>query len=322
MDEFSLVERYFSSCGVIRPEVVLGIGDDAAIVSVPSSYQQVISTDTLVEGRHFSNSDSARSIGHKSLAVNLSDLAAMAAQPLATTLSLTLPTIDTDWVSQFSDGFCGLATQHQVQLIGGDVTQGPLSITVQIIGQIKQGHALLRSTARPGDEVYVSGNLGDAALALGLRHGSVSLADGVNLDLLNQALDQPNPRNELGLALDGLATSAIDVSDGLISDLEHVCKSSGCGVKIKQQQIPLSESYRDYLKQGGDWALALTSGDDYELCFTAPAGNQSSVYKISNQLNLKITQVGKMDSGQGVRVYNETDTLLDFELRGYRHFEN
>ena len=322
MDEFSLVEHYFASCGVIRPEVVLGIGDDAAILSIPSSYQQVISTDTLVEGRHFTNEASPRSIGHKALAVNLSDLAAMAAEPVAVMLSLTLPDIDKDWLAEFSHGFCKLAVERNVQLIGGDISRGSLSITAQVMGQVANGHAVLRSGAITGDEIYVSGALGDAALALAIRNRVVNLEKYVNSDCLNHALDQPEPRNELGLALVGIATSAVDISDGLIADLGHICDSSGCGASVLLEQVPLSEQYRSYLNQTNDWTLALAGGDDYELCFTSPFGNSAQIAQLSNDLGLAITQIGTITAGDGVQVMDKTNSTLNLQNQGYQHFVN
>lgn len=271
ISEFDLIRQYFATQPVIRADTVLGIGDDAAIVQPFPSQQIVLTTDTLVQGVHFSETTSAEDIGYKALAVNLSDLAAMGAEPAWVLLTISLPKPDTTWLAQFCAGFYALAQAYQVQLIGGDTSYSPiLSITVQLIGTVPPGQALRRSGAQPGDLIYVTGSLGGAGLALQLLQQGISPVT----EVLNR-LNRPEPCIAQGLALRQIATSAIDISDGLAADLAHILRASAVGATLEWARLPIYPALDDYLTPEVAWQLALTHGDDYELCFTVPAERQS-----------------------------------------------
>ncbi len=257
LSEFKLIQRFFANSGTHRADVRVGVGDDCAVLHLPAGKELVVSMDTLVEGVHFFKNADPESLGHKSLAVNLSDLAAMGAEPAWATLALTLPSVDEGWLEAFCRGFSSLAATHNVQLIGGDTTQGPLNITIQAHGFVDPGAALRRDGAQLGDLIYVTGTLGDAGLAL-------QATERTRLPLSIQSrLDRPTPRLTEGQALVGLASAAIDISDGLISDLGHICDASGVGATLYVKDLPCSQAVRDYIKVSDDWALPLSTGDDY-----------------------------------------------------------
>ena len=312
--EFSLIEKFFDRPSG-RNDVVLGIGDDCAIVTPQGHDQLALSIDTLVSGVHFLDDTDPRGLGHKALAVNLSDLAASGAKPAWCSLALTLPAIDEAWLSEFSAGFFALASQHGISLIGGDTTQGPLSITVQVIGTIPEGKALLRSGAKANDLIYVSGMIGDAGLGLLGRQGSSSIEDPT----LYAALEMPNPRVALGQALQGIASACIDISDGLAADLGHILEQSRVGAKIEWEQLPLSRPVREYVAQTEDLAFPLKTGDDYELCFTVPPHHQNEVERMLLQLDLKGACIGRIESNPGLRV-RSSKGLIDVGKSGYEHF--
>jgi thiamine-monophosphate kinase len=316
--EFDLIARYFSLPPVSRPDVVLGVGDDCALLEVPAGRQLAVSIDTLVEGTHFARDADPHALGHKALAVNLSDLAAMGAVPAWATLALTLPSADEAWLAAFAAGFLDLAERHDVQLVGGDTTRGPRSVTVQVHGLVEPGRALRRDGAHPGDLVYVTGTLGDAGLALLAQQG---LFVGLGtVAALRERLDRPTPRLAEGRALVGTASAAIDVSDGLAADLGHVCSASGVGATLYLDRLPCSPTVRRYVAETGDWSVPLAAGDDYELCVTVPASRQAEVEALAAGLPAGLHWVGVIERTPGIRLVLPDGSMLDHAPRGYDHF--
>jgi thiamine-monophosphate kinase len=316
--EFDLIGRYFTALTPTRPDVPLGIGDDAALVSPPQGQQLAVSVDTLVSGVHFLPSVTPQALGHKALAVNLSDLAAMGAEPAWAMLALTLPEADEAWLEGFAEGFAALAKSYGVSLIGGDTTRGPLSLTVQVQGFVPEGLALRRSGARLGDVVYVTGCLGDAALGLQMLQSMTPRV--AEVEPLCRRLERPQPRIEAGLALRALATSAIDISDGLLADLGHILKASGVGARLLLEQIPLSREFTGWLQKSGDWSPALIGGDDYELCFTAPSEHGSQIDRIASELGLAMSRIGTIEEAPGLRVLMPDGRHWTGAGTGYDHF--
>jgi thiamine-monophosphate kinase len=314
--EFELIERYFSPP---TSHTVLAGGDDAALVAVAPGMELAVSTDMLVAGRHFLEHDDAGDIGHKSLAVNLSDMAAMGATPRWVTLSLALPQADEAWIARFAGGFLALANSYRVDLVGGDTTRGPLNICVQIMGEVAAGRALRRSGAGPGDEVWVSGTLGDAALALAQRCGELDLPVAAR-DAALLRLNRPAPRVALGIALIGVATAAIDVSDGLVADLGHLARASGVRAVVAWEAVPLSAGVLPLRAHPGVQRCALSGGDDYELCFTAPTALRRRVEAIAAELALPITSIGRVEAGSGVVVLDASGREVRLEQGGFDHF--
>jgi thiamine-monophosphate kinase len=316
--EFALIRRYFSSLSCSRDDVILGVGDDAALLQVPSGMMLAVSVDTLVSGVHFLADVSPESLGHKALAVNLSDLAAMGAEPAWVTLALTLPEVNESWIAAFSRGFAELARQHGVQLIGGDTTRGPLSITVQVQGLLPLNSVLRRDGALPGDDIYVTGTLGDAALALDWLKG---VQPGVSdPQPLVQRLEWPQPRVEAGCALRDLAHSAIDLSDGLLADLGHVLTKSCVGACLELGRIPLTPQVASKVREQGKWFYVLSGGDDYELCVTLPQSCREDVAEIARELDLPITRIGQIEEQLGLRCIDKDGRpWLPSDL-GYDHF--
>ena len=319
LGEFQLIDRYFKRDYIKREDVVLGIGDDAAVVRLPAGQELVVAIDTLVAGVHFPRDTAPRDIGHKALAVNLSDLAAMGAEPAWATLALTLPEPDEQWVHAFASGFFALADSTRVALIGGDTTRGPMTISVQVAGHVPQGSALRRHGARPGDQVWVTGTLGDAALALAdlQRRAEVAVSDR---STLRARLDRPIPRIAEGCALRGLAHAAIDISDGLGADLGHLLDASGVGATIHATRLPLSTAMERHLGTSGNWALPLGGGDDYELCFTAPESNRRAIEAHFARLGTRCTAIGRIDERPGLRCIIEDGEIIDPRTLGYQHF--
>ena len=293
LGEFDLIARYFE-----RParRAALGIGDDCALLSLPPGMQLAVSCDMLVEGRHFLSTVDPERLGHKALAVNLSDLAACGAEPLAFTLALALPQADEAFLAGFSRGLLALADASGCELIGGDTTRGPLNICISVFGQVPASSAvtgaLLRSGARPGDDLYVSGTLGDARLALEVFRGTV-LLDGASFDAVRKAMELPQPRFSLGVALRGVASSAIDVSDGLLGDLGHVLQRSGVGAVVDVDTVPLSDVMRAQ-PLSLQRLCTLSGGDDYELLFTAPAVGAAAVAAAAAAAGVAITRIGRI----------------------------
>jgi len=317
--EFDLIQRYFKKP---RTDAVLGVGDDAALIAVTPGHELALSTDTLVSGRHFFADADPRQLGHKSLAVNLSDMAAMGANPRWAMLSLTLPeelAKHPSWLAQFSEGFFALADKHRVQLIGGDTTAGPLAISIQIIGEIPAGQALRRSGAKPGDDIWVSGQLGSAALALKHELQQITLESGEVAQCL-PALLTPIARVELGLRLIGLAHSAIDISDGLLADLGHILENSGQAACIYLDDIPCDAALKQRLPQSVALQCLLAGGDDYELCFTAPKTQHEPIVQLAAALQLPLTRIGEIVSGTGLIVKDAQGNPITMDIKGYDHF--
>ena len=342
MGEFDLIERYFK-----RPEreaaraklrasglVALGIGDDCALLQPMPGTQLAISSDMLVEGRHFLSTVNPTALGHKALAVNLSDLAACGAKPLAFTLALALPQADEAWLAPFSRGLLALADEHGCELIGGDTTRGPLNICITVFGEVPvingKSQALLRSGAQAGDDIYVSGSLGDARLALDVFRGTVTVPAEVFAEA-RLRMEQPTPRVALGMALRGIATAAIDVSDGLLGDLGHILKASNMGATVHTENaISLIANYAQPTRARGQFnrflsekqrlEYVLAGGDDYELAFTAPASAREAVLAVGAQANVRVTRIGQIDVEPGIRLLDAQGNLLPHVFGSFDHF--
>ncbi len=323
MGEFDLIRRYFQ-----RPvrRAALGVGDDCALLAPAPGMQLAISSDMLVEGRHFFADVNPRLLGHKALAVNLSDLAASGARPLAFTLALSLPRADEDWISEFATGLLTLADVHDCELIGGDTTGGPLNICITVFGEVPAGQALLRSGARAGDEIWVSGTLGDARLALEAMLGRVQLPAEL-LHKTRQRLEAPTPRVALGLALRGIASSALDVSDGLLGDLGHILELSSVGATVDSRcttplmaaaAYPHSDAWQFDSKLQQQCTLA--GGDDYELCFTAPVARHADVLAAGAASGTIVHRIGRIDAEPGLRVIDANGALLQNRWKSFDHF--
>lgn len=319
LGEFDLINRYFR-----RPvqHAALGIGDDCALLRLTPGQQLAVSTDLLVEGRHFLSTVDPARLGHKALAVNLSDLAACGARPLAFTLSLSMPRADEAFLAPFARGLLALADAHHIELVGGDTTAGPLTIGITVMGEVPPGQALLRSGAREGDELWASGTLGDARLALEVFRGQVA-CPGQGFDELRQAMELPQPRVTLGLALRGVASAAIDLSDGLLGDLGHVLRASGLGAELQLAALPCSP-----LLAAQDEALRrtclLSGGDDYELLFCAPAAQHQAVLVAAAQAGVPVHRIGRMQpAAAGLQVRDASGQLLDLgHWSSFDHFKS
>ena len=310
--EFDLIARIRARVAT-RADVVLGIGDDAALLAPPPGRQLVVTADTLNDGVHFPRGTSPADVGWKALAVNLSDLASMGAEPAWCTLSLSLPQSDPAWIEGFLDGFLDLAGQHDIALVGGDTTRGPLSSAVTAMGLVEPGRALRRDGARVGDEVWVTGTLGDAA-------GGLALLDREPVPALRARLDRPTPRVAAGRALAGIATACVDVSDGLLADLGHVCARSHVAAHLDVDALPASAALREAFGEADRIALQASGGDDYELCFTAPADAGADIGAVSAQLGLRITRIGRIVAGEGVHPVDAKSQPWSSPRRGYDHF--
>ncbi|SJM95734.1 thiamin-monophosphate kinase [Crenothrix polyspora] len=308
LSEFGLIERFFCRQTVKNSTTQLGIGHDCALLAIPPGFELAITTDTMVENIHFFADADPEQLGHKLLAVNLSDLASMGAKPVSVTLALTLPTPDEDWLKAFSKGFLSLAQHYGVDLIGGDTTSGPLTLTVQALGLVPQGKALTRSSAKVGDFIYVTGDLGAAGLGLKIKHGYRCDDPDAALKRFNC----PNPQIETGLALIGIANACIDISDGLAADLGHILKKSQVGACLDWEALPLSSAVQTYITATDDWSLPLNAGDDYELCFTV------SPEKVA-QLSVPCHKIGIIEAQSGLRL-RKAGTLLPLEMKGFEHF--
>ncbi|HYN77148.1 MAG TPA: thiamine-phosphate kinase [Lamprocystis sp. (in: g-proteobacteria)] len=319
MSEFELIRACFASLGAARADVVLGVGDDCALLAVPSGRQLAVSIDTLASGVHFLPDCSPEAIGHKCLAVGLSDLAAMAALPawatLAITMPATLPSGSPDWLPAFARGFGRLALAHGVSLVGGDTTSGPLSITVQVHGFVAPGAEVKRAGARPGDLICVSGTLGDAGLAL-----RELLAGRVPAPALRARLERPTPRVGLGLALSGVASAMIDCSDGLAADLGHVLTAGAVAGEINLAALPLSDAVAAVVAADGDWGLPLAAGDDYELCFCVPPDYFDRLVGIGAQCCCRLTVIGRVRPGAGLVCLTPNGRPLALARSGFDHF--
>ena len=311
--EFEIIRRYFTRQQPQRKDVIAGIGDDAALLQVPADSELVVCMDTLVAGVHFPETTTAAAIGHKALAVNLSDLAAMGATPAWATLSLTLPESDPVWLEQFSQGFFRLADRYDVQLVGGDTTRGSLSVTVQAHGFVPAGRALRRQGAQAGDRIYVTGTLGDAGLALHLG----DQADPV----LQQRLDFPEPRVAAGQLLRDVASAAIDVSDGLLADLNHLLEADNLGATVNIDELPRSAALTAATRQQSSFhELPLSAGDDYELCFTVPVPDCHEMEAVLSSQSIEFTVIGIIEQDPGIRCHQANGDLYQAATDGYQHF--
>ncbi len=321
MGEFDLIARYFT-----RPPVraLVGVGDDCALLQPRPGTQLAISSDMLVAGRHFFEDVNPEHLGHKALAVNLSDLAACGARPLAFTLALALPEVHEPWLAAFARGLWSLADAHGCELIGGDTTRGPLNICITVLGET-EGQPLLRSAARPGDELYVSGTLGDARLALQALQGQQALPPEL-LAQARQRLEQPTPRVALGLALRDIAHAAIDLSDGLRGDLGHVLKASGVGAVVEAEAAAglLAAARHPGWRGGASAALeaVLAGGDDYELAFTAPPAAREAVLQAARQTHTPVTRIGRIEAEPGLRVLDAQGRPLPLQATSFDHFKS
>lgn len=320
LSEFQIIRRFFTHRA---RGAVLGVGDDAAIVRGRRGKDLVVTTDLLLSGRHFRPDADPQQLGHKALAVNLSDIAAMGATPRWATLALAVPRADARWLGAFSKGFMRLARRHDVALVGGDTTRGPLAICVHLIGEVPRGTALKRDGARAGDDIWVSGRLGDAGLLL------AALAGQVPLSRLEQArlaprLHVPSPRVALGIALRGIAHSAIDISDGLLADLGHICERSRCAAVVEMERVPRSATVQKHLARAVASAALLAGGDDYELCFTAARHQRERITRLAARLRLALTRIGSIVPPQRrrptVTVLGANGQALKLAPRGFDHF--
>ncbi len=317
-DEFGLIQQLCKQLPIPRKAGVnLGPGDDAAVVAVPRNQELVVTTDTLNADIHFFADARPDVIGYKSLAVNLSDLAAMGAVPRWVTLNLSLPQSDGDtgaWLDGFAKGFAELAEQHQLALIGGDLTRGPLAVTITAMGLVPKGKAVMRSGANAGDGIWVSGTLGDAAAALYVTRQQQTVPPR-----LLDRLQRPQPRVDLGRSLRGIASSMIDISDGLLADVEHISKASVCCARIESGLLPLSEAVLRHPAFDLHWPLA--GGDDYELCFTAPIKQDKKIAALAKKMDIRITRIGEMTTGEGIVCLDVNGEALRLNQTGWKHFE-
>jgi thiamine-monophosphate kinase len=318
LSEFELIARYFDrpqACdGVLR----LGVGDDCALLAPPAGQTLAVSSDMLVEGRHFFAGADPEKLGHKALAVNLSDLAAMGAQPMAFTLALSLPSADEHWLAGFARGMFALADAEGIRLIGGDTTRGPLNLCITVMGSVPEDQALRRDAAQDGDDLWVSGTLGDARLALEVLQGKLTLAPTL-WALAEERLHRPTPRCALGLALRGIAHAAIDVSDGLLGDLGHILTRSQLGADIDAASLPAGLAVA---QQAPDRQTdyVLNGGDDYELCFTAPPARRDAVLSAAASANTPITRIGRLRLGAGIHIVDTAGKSLPFTTQSFDHF--
>ncbi|RUL14263.1 thiamine-phosphate kinase [Proteus mirabilis] len=318
--EFSLIKQYFTSQPVKRKDVSTGIGDDCAILTVPEKQQVAISTDTLVSGIHFLPTISPEDLAYKALAVNISDLAAVGADPAWASLALTLPKVDNDWLEAFSRSLFALAEYYSIQLIGGDTTKGPLSLTITIQGLVPQGMALLRSGAKIGDWIYVTGFLGDSAAGLAVLQNKLQPSQPESRDYFITRHLRPQPRLLQGQALRSLASAAIDISDGLISDLNHILTASGCGARINLDALPYSTAMKSQVSKEQAEIWALSGGEDYELCFTVPEINRGALDIALAHTGADFHCIGQiMPIAEGIRYLREGKEVHP-NLKGFDHF--
>lgn len=314
--EFDLIARYFTRPAKRSP---LGVGDDCALLAPAAGMQLAVSSDMLVEGRHFLSTVSPERLGHKSLAVNLSDLAACGAKPLAFTLALALPVVDEAWLEAFSRGLFSLADAHGCELIGGDTTRGPLNICITVFGEVPAGGALLRSGAKAGDDIWVSGTLGDARLALEVFRGTLALP-GDAFELARERMERPTPRVALGLALRGIATAAIDLSDGLVGDLGHILKASGVGAQVDADVAGALLAASTAISPEVRRTCTLAGGDDYEFAFTAPPSARDAVEQAGRVASTPVARIGRIEAESGLRIVDAQGRAVAQRFTSFDHF--
>jgi thiamine-monophosphate kinase len=319
MNEFELIKNFCSHQTIQRQDVIVETGDDCAIVEVPKNQQLAITTDTLVAGVHFPLNTSAYDIGYKSLAVNLSDLAAMGATPAWVTIALTLPEVQESWLMDFANGFFSLATRSKVQLIGGDLTRGPLTITIQAHGFVPTGQAITRNKAKVGDLIYVTNTLGDAGLALAIINNQIKI-DPTDAEEIMARLNRPEPRWQAGEKLRQIASAAIDISDGLVGDLGHILKKSAVGAVVYVDSLPLSKVLRTCLHEEKAILLALAAGDDYELCFTIPKEHEKLLQAAMKDCHCSCSRIGEITATTGLSLQFKDGRTYYGDITGYQHF--
>ena len=317
--EFELIKKYFQDLTDQDPSVKCSIGDDAAIIQIPQDKEVVLSMDTLLEGTHFPVATSPADIGYKALAVNLSDMAAMGAVPKWVLLSISLPESNETWLKEFTSGFLELAKQHSVSLIGGDMSRGPLSITINIQGLVSIDSALKRDGAQKDDLIYVTGTLGDAGVGLDIIQGKLSIGNEYDTFFL-KSLNRPEVSIEAGLRIRELANSAIDISDGLIADLGHILDASHVGAVVEVKDIPLSEAMQQCMDETTAWDYALASGDDYKLCFTVPAEQNDLIFRTFKEINIPVRCIGKINGETGLQLKLPDGTNFEPSGKSYQHF--
>jgi thiamine-monophosphate kinase len=320
LSEFDLIADYFTRPVLRADRVALGIGDDCALVTPAPGMQLAISSDMLVEGRHFFPRADPEKLGHKCLAVNLSDLAAMGAKPLAFTLALALPEADEAWLAAFSRGLFMLADQHGCELVGGDTTKGPLNICITIFGEVPPGGALRRDQARVGDDIWVSGTLGDARLALAGYSGEWALDDAAQ-QAAGERMHRPSPHIALGMCLRGIAHAAIDISDGLIGDLQHILDRSRVGASLQVDMLPVGPILARQ-SQTLRRKFSLAGGDDYELCFTAAPESRPNVLAAAQEAGVPVTRIGYIETAPGLRLLDNAGLPLDIHVTSFDHFSS
>lgn len=322
LSEFSLIDRFFARRARATPRAPLGIGDDCALLAPRAGEMLAISTDMLVEGRHFLSDVDPRALGHKALAVNLSDLAAMGAKPHAFTLALALPQARESWLGAFSEGLFEMAERFDCELVGGDTTSGPLNICITVFGEVPPQHALRRDAAQPGDDIWISGTLGDARAGLGVLRGEWPTGDE-DAAAFQKALEKPEPRVALGIALRGHARAALDISDGLAGDLCHILERSRVNARVDADAVPRSAALRR-LPADVQRRCTLAGGDDYELCFTAPVSAREAIEAAGNSVAVPVTRIGTISALQtgapAIAWHDATGTPLTLTLQGFDHF--
>jgi thiamine-monophosphate kinase len=320
MKEFNVIEDFFKAKSIQRKDVIIGIGDDGAVTRIPQGQALVTTTDTLLSGVHFLADTPPHAIAQKAIAVNLSDLAAMGAEPAWISLSLSLPTIDTDWLEAFSNGLQESAIYYSVQLIGGDTVQGPLSITITAQGFVPFEQALTRSKAKPGDSVYVTGTLGDAGLGLHIAQKKHVLDDLTHQSFLLNRLNYPTPRLLVGTSLRRIASSCIDISDGLVSDIKHILKASQCGATINVDKLPMSRALKESVAYSQAIDYSLSAGDDYELLFTVSEEQKGYLETTLANANVHATYIGHLTGNVGKLELRLADKPYEYNAKGYEHF--
>ena len=319
LGEFDVIARYFTQPTPARSDVLLSAGDDCALLKPPEGSLIAVTTDTLVENIHFLPTSAADDVAYKAFMVNLSDIAAMGATPAWASLAITLPTINHVWLSTFSQMLFTLLDKYNITLIGGDTTRGPLSITLTLHGLVPQAHALTRAGAKVGDKISVTGTLGDSAAGLALVLGQKSIANAQQRAFLLQRHRRPEARLAAGLALSGIASACIDLSDGLISDLVHILKRSRCGATLALERLPLSAAIKANFSEQARYKLALSGGEDFELCFTVPPANATALEEVRSRLSLPITCIGEITAGTQL-VCLQNNQPIDIQWHGFDHF--
>ncbi|KXI29381.1 thiamine-phosphate kinase [Paraglaciecola hydrolytica] len=320
MKEFSIIDTFFKQQNHQRKDVLLGIGDDAALTVVPAGQALVTTTDTLLAGVHFLPDAEPSTIARKAVAVNLSDLAAMGAEPAWISLSISLPTADEAWLSAFATGLAEMTRFYSIQLIGGDTVQGPLAVTITAQGFVPPEQALLRSKAKPGDFIYVTGTLGDAGLGLDLLLNKVTVADPINAQYVLNRLHNPTPRLLVGTSLRRIANACIDLSDGLSSDIKHILQASNCGATINVDKLPLSKAMRESVEPQNAVKYALSAGDDYELLFTVSEEQKGKLETAMANTSVSFSCIGQLNGMSNKLEYRLNNQVIDYQATGYQHF--